>query len=116
MTGGAPVAREPIRFLRRAIEVWALLGGLVLTGIAVMSTWSAASGWLFGRPLPGDFEMVEMLVAVSVFMFLPYCQVTGASVAADLFAARAGPRPVARVVLLAGVVALGGSRVLRWRM
>jgi TRAP-type C4-dicarboxylate transport system permease small subunit len=116
MTGGAPVAREPIRFLRRAIEVWALLGGLVLTGIAVMSTWSAASGWLFGRPLPGDFEMVEMLVAVSVFMFLPYCQVTGANVTADLFTARAGPRTVALLELLAGVIALGFSLLLLWRM
>jgi len=116
MTGGAPVAREPIRLLRRAIEVWALLGGLVLAGIAVMSTWSAASGWLLGRPLPGDFEMVEMLVAVSVFMFLPYCQVTGANVTADLFTARAGPRTVALLELLAGVIALGFSLLLLWRM
>ncbi|MDH4326360.1 MAG: TRAP transporter small permease [Betaproteobacteria bacterium] len=116
MARGARAAWEPIRLLRRVIEFWALLGGLVLAGIALMSTWSAASGWLFGKPLPGDFEMVEMLVAVSVFMFLPYCQITGANVTADLFTARAGPRTVALLELVAAVVALGFSLLLLWRM
>jgi TRAP-type C4-dicarboxylate transport system permease small subunit len=116
MTGGTRAAREPVRLLRRVIEAWALLGGLVLAGIALMSTWSAASGWLFSRPLPGDFEMVEMLVAVSVFMFLPYCQLTSANVSADLFTARAGPRTVALLELLAALVALGFSLLLLWRM
>ena len=116
MARGARAAWEPVRLLRRVIEVWALLGGLVLAGIALMSTWSAASGWLFGKPLPGDFEMVEMLVAVSVFMFLPYCQITGANVTADLFTARAGPRTVALLEWLAAGVALGFSLLLLWRM
>jgi TRAP-type C4-dicarboxylate transport system permease small subunit len=116
MALGARAVREPVGFLRRAIELWALLGGVVLAGVALMSTWSAASSWLFGKPLPGDFEMVEMLVAVSVFMFLPYCQLTGANVTADLFTARAGPRTVALLDLLAAAVALGFSLLLLWRM
>jgi TRAP-type C4-dicarboxylate transport system permease small subunit len=116
MTGGARAAREPAWLLRRVIEAWALLGGLVLAGIALMSTWSATSAWLFGKPLPGDFEMVEMLVAISVFMFLPYCQMTGANVTADLFTARASPRTIALLELLAGLVALGFSLLLLWRM
>lgn len=117
MQGIAPqAAQEPAALLRRAIEVWALLGGLVLVGIALMTSWSAASGWLFGRPLPGDFELVEMLVAVSVFMFLPYCQLIGANVTADLFTAGAGPRTVAWLELLGGVVALTFGLLLLWRM
>lgn len=116
MTGGMRAAQEPAPLLRRVIEAWALLGGLVLAGIALMSTWSAASSWLFGRPLPGDFEMVEMLVAVSVFMFLPYCQLIGANVTANLFTARAGPWTVALLELLAALVALGFSLLLLWRM
>lgn len=116
MALGARAVREPVGLLRRVIELWALLGGVVLAGVALMSTWSAASSWLFGKPLPGDFEMVELLVAVSVFMFLPYCQSTGANVTADLFTARAGPRTVALLELLAAVVALGFSLLLLWRM
>jgi len=81
-----------------------------------MTAWSATSGWLFGKPLPGDVEMVEMLTAVSVFMFLPYCQLTGANVTADLFTAKASPRTVALLTLLGAVVALGFSLLLSWRM
>ena len=117
MHDGAPhAAQGPAGLLRRAVEGWALLGGLVLFAIALMTAWSATSGWLFGKPLPGDVEMVEMLTAVSVFMFLPYCQLTGANVTADLFTANAGPRTVALLTLVGAVVALGFSLLLLWRM
>jgi TRAP-type C4-dicarboxylate transport system permease small subunit len=117
MQGVAPrAAQGPAALLRCAIEVWALLGGLVLAGIALMTSWSAASGWLFNKPVPGDFELVEMLVAVSVFMFLPYCQLVGANVTADLFTAGAGPRTVAALELLGAVVALAFGLLLLWRM
>ena len=117
MQDGAPrAAQGPKGFLRRIVEFWALLGGLVLFAIALMTAWSATSGWLFGKPLPGDVEMVEMLTAVSVFMFLPYCQLTGANVTADLFTANAGPRTVALLTLVGAVVALGFSLLLLWRM
>jgi TRAP-type C4-dicarboxylate transport system permease small subunit len=108
--------QEPQGLLYRATEIWALLGGLILLAIALMTAWSATSGWLFGKPLPGDVELVEMLTAVSVFMFLPYCQMTGANVTADLFTSKAGPRTVALLGLLAALVALGFTLLLLWRM
>jgi TRAP-type C4-dicarboxylate transport system permease small subunit len=101
--------------VRRAIEWWALLGGIVLLGIALLTAWSAATGFIFGKPLPGDFELTEILVAVAVFSFLPYCQLTNANVTADLFTAGAGPRAVAAFGLLAALLALGISVVLAWR-
>jgi TRAP-type C4-dicarboxylate transport system permease small subunit len=101
---------------RRVIEWWALAGGLVLLGVALMTTWSSASSVLFKKPLPGDFELVEMLIAVSVFSFLPYCQLTGANVTADIFTARAGPRTVALLGALSAAIALGFSLLLGWRM
>jgi TRAP-type C4-dicarboxylate transport system permease small subunit len=57
-----------------------------------------------------------MLTAVSVFMFLPYCQLEGANVTADLFTARASPRTIALLELLAAAVALAFSLLLAWRM
>jgi TRAP-type C4-dicarboxylate transport system permease small subunit len=115
--GGAPhAAQGPKGLLRRATEVWALLGGLLLLVIALMISYSSAAGWLIGKPLPGDVELVEMLTAVSVFMFLPYCQISGANVTADIFTARAGPRTVAILDLLAALVALAFGLFLLWRM
>jgi len=100
---------------RRVIEYWALAGGVVLLGVALMTTWSAASGWVLGKPLPGDFELTEVCVAIAVFAFLPYCQLTDANVTADIFTARAGPRTVAALGTLAALIALGFGLLLAWR-
>ncbi len=100
---------------RRVIESWALAGGIVLLGVALMTTWSAASGWVLGKPLPGDFELTEVCVAIAVFAFLPYCQLTDANVTADIFTARAGPRSVAALGVLAALIALGFGLLLTWR-
>ncbi|HEX6268345.1 MAG TPA: TRAP transporter small permease subunit [Burkholderiales bacterium] len=102
--------------MRRAVELWALLGGLLLLGVALMTTWSASSGVLLSRPLPGEVELTEMLVAVAVFMFLPYCQLTGANVTADIFTARASDRTVALLGVLSALAALAFSALLIWRM
>ena len=99
----------------RVIEAWALLGGFVLLGVALMTTWSAFTGWVFGKPLPGDFELTEVLVAIAVFSMLPYCQQTDANVTADIFTAGAGPRAVAGFRLFSALLALGVALVLLWR-
>lgn len=112
--GQAPTG--PTGLVARVIEFWALLGGIVLLGIVLMTAWSATRGVVFNRPLQGDFEMTEMWVAVSVFMFLPYCQLTGANVTADIFTARASARTVALLELVSALVALGFSTLLLWRM
>jgi TRAP-type C4-dicarboxylate transport system permease small subunit len=112
-TGAGPASSG---VARRVIEIWALLGGAVLLGIALMSTWSALSAFAFSKPLQGDFELVEMFVAVAVFMFLPYCQLTDANVTADIFTARASTRTVIRLRLLAAFIALAFGVLLLWRM
>lgn len=100
----------------RLVVAWALLGGLLLLTIALMNTWSVLSlAWL-GYPVPGDFELVEMGVAIAAFSFLPYCQMTGANVTADIFTSRASPRWVAFFSLLAAIVAAFFSVILIWRM
>lgn len=99
----------------RVIEAWALLGGIVLLGVALMTAWSAFTGWVFGKPLPGDFELTEVLVAIAVFSMLPYCQQTDANVTADIFTAGAGPRAVAGFRLFSALLALGVALVLLWR-
>jgi TRAP-type C4-dicarboxylate transport system permease small subunit len=111
----AKAAAGPTDPVHRLIEWWALLGGFVLLGIALLTAWSTATGFIIGKPLPGDFELTQILVAVAVFSFLPYCQLTDANVTADLFTSGAGPRTVAALRLLAAVLALGISVLLTWR-
>lgn len=101
---------------RRVIELWALAGGLLLLAIVLANAYSLAADILFKQPLRGDFELVTVGVAVAAFAFLPYCQITGANVTADIFTQNAGPRTVAALGLLSAIIALAISVLLLWRM
>lgn len=116
MNGQTPRRAGVIAMARRIIELWALAGGLLLVAIVLMNAYSLVADILFGRPLAGDFELVEVGVAVAAFAFLPYCQVTGANVTADIFTQDARPSVVATLSAMAGVIALLFALLLVWRM
>jgi TRAP-type C4-dicarboxylate transport system permease small subunit len=104
------------RLVERAATLWALAGGVLLLAIVAVNTWSVVSRAFGGRPFAGAFELTEVGVAVAVFAFLPYCQLVGANVTADIFTARASRRTVAAFALLASLVALGVALLLAQRM
>lgn len=66
---------KPSLLGRLAIAL-ALLGGAlsVLIGVLVVASVTLRSQWLALGGVPGDFELVQMLTAASVFCFLPLCQ------------------------------------------
>jgi TRAP-type C4-dicarboxylate transport system permease small subunit len=101
---------------RRVIELWALAGGLLVLAVVLMNAYSLLADIAFRTPLPGDFELVEVGVAVAAFAFLPYCQLTGANVTADIFTQNAGPRTVAVLALFSALIAFAFSLLLTWRM
>lgn len=110
-----PDRTGPAALVARIITVWALLGGVLLMAVVLMNVWSVI-GANFGAPFPGDFEMTEMGICVSSFAFLPYCQLTGANVSADIFTARASLRWIGIFRTAASAVALLFAALLLWRM
>ncbi len=100
---------------RKAIHGWALMGGLMLLAVVLMNVVSVIGGVVW-KPFPGDFELTEIGVAVAAFAFLPYCQLEGANVTADIFTARASPAALAFFRRLAAIVALAFSLLLLWCM
>ena len=101
--------------LLRLIKAWALLGGFLLLAVVLMTTYSAAAGFLISRPFPGDFELTQMGVAVAAFAFLPYCQLSFANVSADIFTTGASQRTVQNLNRLGSLIALVFSALLIWR-
>ncbi|WP_269584652.1 TRAP transporter small permease [Roseibium sp. Sym1] len=99
----------------RLITLWALAGGILLLAVVAVNMISIV-GSVFGKPFPGDFELTEMGVAIAVFAFLPYCQLVGANVSADIFTAGASRRTIAFFTMLGSLVALGFAGLLIWRM
>jgi TRAP-type C4-dicarboxylate transport system permease small subunit len=105
-----------IKSTRQLIRLWALCGGFILIGIILMTAYSATSNLLFSAPVAGDFEIVEMGVAIAVFCFLPFCQLEGANVSVDIFTMKAGPKTVALMSILASTIAVIFASLLLWRM
>lgn len=93
-TRSAPAGgQDPVgRWLHRISEALAVLGGAVALAVGVMITASVLRRWLFDQPVPGDFEMAQMLTAVAIFAFLPLCQIRRSNIIVDFFTARAPPR------------------------
>lgn len=98
-----------------AIDAWALFGGVILLAVVAMNVASVVGGvvWV---PFPGDFEMTQVGVAVAAFAFLPYCELTGTNVTADIFTSGVGRQTLSVFKVLASVVALLFSLLLLWRM
>ena len=95
---------------------WAILGGLVLIAVVIVNVVSVVSAAIVNKGFPGDFELTELGVAIAAFSFLPYCQIAGLNVTADIFTAGASRFWLALFSLLAAVVALCFGALLLWRM
>jgi TRAP-type C4-dicarboxylate transport system permease small subunit len=110
--GRGPLARRLAAF----IEIWALAGGVSLLAVILINTTSVTGAYTLNMPFPGDFELTEIGICIAAFAFLPYCQLAGANVTADIFTQNAGPRWRAGFACAASVVALLFSMLLAWRM
>lgn len=73
-------------------------------------------GGAFGRPLLGDSEIVELLVGISVFAFLPYCQLRGSNVIVDFFTQPLPLRVRHWLDAAMGLVFILVAAALTWRL
>ena len=110
-------ARGPMgRQLERVCKVFAVISGLVLTAMGLMSIASILGRTLFSSPIVGDYELVQSLCAVAVSMALPYTQWVRAHVIVDFFTAKAGPRVNAALDAVASLLLAFFSAAFAWRM
>jgi TRAP-type C4-dicarboxylate transport system permease small subunit len=95
---------------------WALLGGVVACALAVMTAGSALSNIFFHRPFPADYELVKHVVAVVIFMFLPYCQISDANVTVDVFTERVSETKKAAMAFVSSLLAIAFAALLLRQM
>lgn len=107
------------RLVSRLAQASALLGGVVLVALILMTCASIAGRALSGfglGPVPGDFELVEAGVAFSVFCFLPIAQVKAGHATVDIFTSGM-PASVNRFLLaLWEIVMALAFALIAWRL
>ncbi|WP_284620252.1 TRAP transporter small permease [Aquabacterium humicola] len=64
---------------------FALAGGAVASGLALMTVASIAGRALWSQPIPGDVELMQMGIALCISLCLPWCQLHGSNIIVDFF-------------------------------
>ena len=123
----------------RVARVFALLGGLVLSALVILTCLSivgrslnsalhsemvqSVAGGLANKllamgvgPINGDFELVEVGMAFTIFAFLPFCQLNGAHASVDIFTARLPERANLLLRLVIEVVFAGVLILIAWQL
>lgn len=103
-------------FLDRACKALAVISGVTLTVMALMSLWSITGRTLFDKPVLGDYELVQMFSAVAVAMTLPYAHWIGGHVIVDFFTAKASTKTNAVMDLVANLIMAVFSLAIAWRL
>lgn len=94
----------------------AVIAGLLFCAEALMSVASVLGRAVLGLPVPGDYELVQMLSAMGIAMCLPYCQLRKGHVFVDFFTLWA-PAGLKRVLdALAALFLALCAFLLAWRV
>jgi TRAP-type C4-dicarboxylate transport system permease small subunit len=94
----------------------AFLGGLLVVGLGLLVTASVLLRWLAGAGIDGDFELVQMGLAVAAFSFLPLCQAHRGNVIVDTFTSALPRRVQAGLDVLWDIVFAAFSGFIAWRL
>ena len=104
-----------MRPLQSLAKLCAILAGVLLTVVTLMTCVSLIGRNLIGMTIVGDFELVGAAAGGAIALFMPWCQAQRGNIIVDFFTAKASATTVAGLdrfgaLLLALVMAL-----LTWR-
>lgn len=103
------------RLLDQLSRLLAIVGGLLLVALTLMTTYSIVMRALFDEPLLGDVELVQMGCGIAIVCFLPLCQLRRGNVIVDVFTLHAPERVRNGLDALGGVLMALAAALLAWR-
>lgn len=100
---------------KRIALVFALAGGLVGFGLALLTVASIVgrAGW--SQPIQGDVEMMQVGIALAIALSLPWCQLHGANIIVDFFTQKLRPRANSVLDGLGALLLALMCALLAWR-
>jgi TRAP-type C4-dicarboxylate transport system permease small subunit len=105
-----------IRLADRLGAALALTGAALSLFIAGLVTASVLLRWGTSNGLPGDFEMVQIAVALAIFSFLPYTQLRRGNMLVDTFTSRLPRRAISAIDAFWDVFYAAVASLLGWRL
>jgi len=104
------------RLLIGTCRAFAVGAGVLLILMAAMSLVSIVGRTFFGKPILGDYELVQVMCAAAVSMSLPYCQIVRGNVIVDFFTTRMSPSVVRALDVFASILLAVLAFIVAWRL
>ena len=77
-----------MKLLGRLAIFFAIIGGAVAVGVALITTVSVMGRALFLQPIPGDVELTALGIGLAISLCIPWCQYQSANIMVDFFTQR----------------------------
>lgn len=104
-----------MRVLEKLAKLCAILAGVLLTVITLMTCVSLLGRNTVGVTLVGDFELTGVAAGAAIALFLPWCQLRRGNIIVDFFTAGASDRTNAALDRLGALLLAGAMALLTWR-
>ena len=101
--------------LEKLAKLSAILSGVLMSLITVMTCASIVGREFLGKTVPGDFELVGLVTGAAVGLFMPLCQLKNGNIIVDFFTARAPQRVNAGLDRLGALTMALSFAFLTWR-
>jgi len=103
------------KMLGTLAKACAILAGVLLTVITLMTCLSVLGRNTTGTTLVGDFELTGVAAGAAIALFLPWCQLRRGNIIVDFFTARASERTTATLDRIGAFVLGLCMALLAWR-
>ena len=104
-----------MRKLESLAKACAVLAGVLLTFITLMTCASLIGRNTVGVTLAGDFELTGVVAGAAIALFLPWCQVQRGNIIVDFFTANTSERTNARLDRVGALLLAGAMALMAWR-
>jgi TRAP-type C4-dicarboxylate transport system permease small subunit len=104
-----------MKLLESLAKACAVLAGVLLTVITLMTCVSLIGRNTTGWTILGDFELSASAAGAAIALFLPWCQARRGNIIVDFFTARTSPATNARLDRLGALLLAACVALLAWR-
>ena len=104
-----------MRTLELLAKFCAILAGVLLTAITLMTCTSLLGRYTIGLTLAGDFELTGVVAGAAIALFMPWCQIRRGNIIVDFFTAKASAQTNKRLDQFGALLVALMMALLAWR-
>jgi TRAP-type C4-dicarboxylate transport system permease small subunit len=104
-----------LRLLQTLAQICAVLAGVLLTVITLMTCVSVIGRNTTGWTIVGDFELSGSAAGAAIALFLPWCQMRRGNIIVDFFTTRLAARTNDRLDRLGALLYALALALMTWR-